>query len=61
MSYPNRPELPGDPPDSHCAACGENLVPAQSQSVEVQDYVLYFCGLDCYQKWRHERGYAGPS
>lgn len=62
MSYPTRPELPDNPPsNSRCAACGEQLVPGQSKSVEVQDYVLYFCGLDCYHRWRHEHGDSNPT
>ena len=23
---------------------------------EATDYVAHFCGLDCYQKWKNQRG-----
>lgn len=58
MTGIKRPELP--PADGSCAMCGETLVPAQSRSVETQDYMLYFCGLDCYEKWRREREDPSP-
>lgn len=56
MSDPKRPELPGQAPaQNSCALCGEAVVPAEARSVEVQDYMLYFCGPDCYQQWRDQR------
>lgn len=56
MSYPTRPELPDTPPPgTRCSVCGEDIVPAEARSVELQDYMLYFCGLDCFQKWRDEQ------
>lgn len=52
MSEGVRPELPSE---GACAVCGRHIVPAQAKSVETQDYMLFFCGLDCYQKWRNQR------
>ena len=50
-----RPKLPDTPAAAHCAVCGADIVPGQAKSAETQDYMLYFCGLDCYQKWRSEQ------
>ena len=54
MTEGMRPELPDAPAQAQCAVCGADIVPGQAKSVETQDYMLYFCGLDCYQKWRKE-------
>lgn len=55
MSEGMRPELPDAPAQAQCAVCGAHIVPGQAKSAETQDYMLYFCGLDCYQKWRKEQ------
>ena len=35
-----------------CAVCLSEIPYDESSVVEVEDYVLYFCGLECYQLWR---------
>jgi Domain of unknown function (DUF3330) len=35
-----------------CAVCLSEIPFDQSSVVEVEDYVMYFCGLECYQVWR---------
>lgn len=47
-----RPELPDK---VQCAVCGDEIAPAEAKSVEAQDYVMYFCGLQCYQQWREDQ------
>lgn len=44
-----------------CRECRREIPPSEAKSVEGQDYVWYFCGLDCYQAWRRraEREAAG--
>jgi hypothetical protein len=32
----------------------------QAVVAEATDYVVYFCGLDCYQRWRQSGSVAGP-
>lgn len=34
-----------------CAECLKRIPKDEAQSSEAADYVAYFCGLDCYQKW----------
>jgi hypothetical protein len=36
-----------------CEVCCEEIPPSEDFLSEARDYVVYFCGLDCYAKW-HE-------
>ncbi|GAB6042216.1 DUF3330 domain-containing protein [Endothiovibrio diazotrophicus] len=47
---PRRPEEI-ELPLVRCEVCLKE-VPASGASAEGRDYVLYFCGTDCYQQWR---------
>ena len=33
-----------------CEQCCEKI----PHSTEAKEYVLFFCGLDCYEKWQHK-------
>lgn len=35
-----------------CEVCLKEIPLNEAGIVEVNDYVLYFCGLDCYHQWR---------
>ena len=41
-----------DPVHVSCEVCLEQVPPSEAQMEEASDYVLYFCGLECYQIWR---------
>ncbi len=41
-----------------CDVCLKEIPPSVAQIEEIGDYVLYFCGVDCYQKWQQENGKA---
>ena len=32
-----------------------SLVRNEAQNAEAADYVAYFCGLDCYDKWKDQK------
>jgi YHS domain-containing protein len=34
-----------------CAVCQKEIPKSVALSSENQDYVLYFCGPDCYEEW----------
>ena len=34
--------------------CMKEIPRSEAKVDEASDYVAYFCGLDCYDKWRHE-------
>jgi hypothetical protein len=38
-----------------CEVCLKEIPPDEAGIVEANDYVLYFCGLDCYRQWRATR------
>ena len=35
-----------------CEVCLREIPQDEAGIVEANDYVLYFCGLDCYHQWR---------
>jgi Domain of unknown function (DUF3330) len=37
-----------------CHVCQHEIPTSEALSTEATDYVLYFCGLDCYERWRNE-------
>ena len=39
-----------------CELCLREVPLSEATSGEATDYVAYFCGLDCYEKWRSQTG-----
>ena len=37
-----------------CEICLKEIPRSEAKIEEATDYVLYFCGLDCYKKWLEE-------
>ena len=35
-----------------CEICLKEIPRSEAKIEEASEYVLYFCGLDCYEKWR---------
>ena len=35
-----------------CEVCLKEIPQSEAKSAEAIDYVLYFCGLDCYERWQ---------
>lgn len=60
MSDNQQPPQPRAPEKVSCRQCGRELPPEEAIGAEARDYVLWFCGLDCYQAWRRERDAAEP-
>jgi hypothetical protein len=44
-----------------CEICLREIPFDESSVVEVENYVIYFCGLECFQTWRKARKTDGPS
>lgn len=38
-----------------CEVCLKEVPKSEAEMAEARDYVAYFCGLECYDKWRRER------
>lgn len=37
-----------------CEVCLTEIPISEAKIDEASDYVAYFCGLECYDKWRHK-------
>lgn len=37
-----------------CEVCLKEIPRSEAKTEEAMDYVVHFCGLDCYQKWHQE-------
>jgi len=37
-----------------CEMCLKEIPKSEAKTAEGSDYVLHFCGLDCYEKWQQE-------
>lgn len=46
------PENQTDANRMSCSVCGREVPPSEAQSVEGEDYMLHFCGLDCFNQWQ---------
>ena len=44
----------GMPEQVSCEICMKEVPKTEAMNAEGSEYVLYFCGLDCYQKWTSE-------
>jgi hypothetical protein len=40
------------PPRLHCKECQKEIPTSESEQPEAQAYALYFCGLECFDKWQ---------
>ena len=34
-----------------CEVCLKEIPRSEAKSVEAVDYLVHFCGLDCYEEW----------
>lgn len=39
-----------------CEICLKEVPLSEAVVPEAKDYVVHFCGLDCYQKWKDRPG-----
>lgn len=40
-------------PVVQCEICLAEIPSSSAKSEEASDYVMYFCGLNCYEKWKN--------
>jgi len=40
-----------------CEICMKEVPVSEAQSAEATEYVVHFCGLDCYAVWRAQRNH----
>ena len=39
-----------------CDVCLKEIPKSEAKVEEATDYIAYFCGLECYEKWQKENG-----
>ena len=47
-----RADKPIAPERVSCKVCRKEVPKSESVVPEASDYLIYFCGLDCYDKWK---------
>jgi hypothetical protein len=47
-------EVPGFEGRVGCEYCKRHIPRSEAFQPEGEEYVAYFCGLDCYEAWRKE-------
>lgn len=47
---------PGKAPTVHCEECRKEVPESAAMVPESKDRVMYFCGLECYEKWKKKPG-----
>jgi len=41
-----------------CSVCLEEIPASEARVFEAQDYIQYFCGIDCYDKFQRKPGHV---
>lgn len=54
------PERPTEEQHIACEICLKEVPISEAECAEAEDYVVHFCGLDCYATWRKQKGTAEP-
>ena len=50
---PSARNTPPDPDDMlSCEVCKKEIPASEAISAEAADYVLYYCGIACFERWR---------
>ena len=42
-----------------CEVCLKEIPASEAKNEEASDYVLHFCGLECFDKWRNAQNQKG--
>lgn len=51
----NKP-VPEEPEKIDCEICMKDIPLSAAVTEEGEDYVMHFCGLDCYRAWKEKNG-----
>jgi hypothetical protein len=54
------PDKPLEPEHVACEVCLKEVPKSEATSPEATDYVIHFCGIDCYERWRRAEGEPDP-
>jgi hypothetical protein len=45
---------PAEADQVSCQVCLKEVPASEARVAEAQEYVMYFCGLPCYEKWKEQ-------
>lgn len=45
---------PEEPTTIDCSTCLTEIPSDAGQSAEGEDYVLHYCGIECYSQWKNQ-------
>ena len=51
---PDLPDKPEAPDTIACSICRKEVPLSEAFTTEAEDYVLYFCGIECFDQWHKE-------
>ena len=54
-----RAARPVEPERVSCEVCRKEVPESESVAPEAGDYLIHFCGLACYDKWKQMRATPG--
>ncbi len=60
MSDSHDPRILSREPQINCNVCLKEIPRSGAKSHEAEEYVIWFCGLECYEQWR-KRQAGAPS
>ncbi|HEU0203806.1 MAG TPA: DUF3330 domain-containing protein [Burkholderiaceae bacterium] len=52
-------DKPIEPERVACEICLKEIPKSEATVPEATEYVVYFCGLDCFEKWRAQQNGRG--
>jgi len=44
-----------EPEKVACEVCLKEIPISTAKSAKATDYIMYYCGLDCYEKWKKQQ------
>jgi len=47
--------LPDEEQLVSCELCIQSVPLSESEISEAEDYIAYFCGLECYDQWKNQK------
>ena len=54
----DKPDKPVEAPVVACEVCLKQIPKSEAKNAETEDYVLYFCGIECYGEWERTQKQA---
>lgn len=50
-----------EPEKVACEVCFKEIPISEAKSGKATDYIVYYCGLDCYDKWQKQDEEKNPN